>query len=209
MKKHFLPIIIFLLLSSCTQEDKPRSVLTEHSDSIVLPKKPTEIFPDLILYEDSLNSIGLPLEKQEMLGLLKERLKPYTVKKEIGQQDGPDFPLYSVIKNKEELLFFAMNSEDTLHLDELYIKSPLVTDIYGLRVGDDYDSIIKKRKRNFKQYTNHHHHTYLYQDNSNISYEISGNGNESLPGDEDLENIQFTEAVLKNWKIEYVIWRNK
>jgi hypothetical protein len=207
MKTHLLPILALLFLSSCTSENKKSAAVTETKDSVMTTEIKPELFPALILYEDSLHTIALPFQRQEMLPVLKEQLQPYTITKGIGQQDGPDFPYYAVNKNKENLLFFSMDSDDTLKLDKVIIHSPLIADVYGLKVGDDYKNIAKKRKGEFKQYTDYHHHTYLYQKHSKIVYEISGHL--SLPDTADTKNLQFTEDQLKDWKIEYVIWQNK
>lgn len=165
-------------------------------------------FYDLVLYEDSLNDIKIPFDNNKnLLDNLQSKLSPYSVKKETGQQDGPDFPLYTVQKENKEVLFFSMNPEDTFKLDDILIKSSLVKDMYGLKVGDSYSEIKNRRKGNLKNYTDLHQHTFIYTDNSNIMYEIIGDLN--LPADTDLDNIKLTEEQIKDWKIENIVWRKK
>ena len=124
----------------------------------------------------------------------------------MGQQDGPDFPLYSIKKDETEICFFSMDSEDTLKLNEIIIKAPFIKDEYGLKVGDEYQKINELRKAEIKTYTDYHQHKYAYIDESNILYEISNT--DSLSETVDLENPKFTEAQLEDWTIEYIIWRS-
>ena len=159
----------------------------------------------IILYENRIGGITLPFGKIEMLTELRKEFAGLTITKEIGQQDGPDFPLYSIKERNNEICFFGMDSEDTLKLNEVYIKQALVKDQYGLKVGDGYQKIKKVRNKNTKTYTDLHQHTFVYFDNSNIMYEISGSV--FLPDTVDFENLKFTEEQIKDWTIEYLIWR--
>jgi hypothetical protein len=95
----------------------------------------------LVLYERGINNLTLPLERREVLPDLRNAFVGLTVTKEIRQRDGPDFLLYSINDEIGEICFFAMDSEDTLKLREVHIKTPLVKDQYGLRVGDGYQKI--------------------------------------------------------------------
>jgi hypothetical protein len=140
-----------------------------------------------------------------MLSDLKINFKGFTVTKEIGQQDGPDFPLYSIKDENGQICFFAMDSEDTLKLTEVYIKTPLIKDQYGLRVGDYYQKIKSMRHDNAMTSTDLHQHTFVYFDNSKIQYEISGDIN--LPDTVDFDNLNFTEEQIGDWIIERLIWR--
>jgi hypothetical protein len=94
-----------------------------------------------VLYERGINNLTLPLERREVLPDLRNAFVGLTVTKEIRQRDGPDFLLYSINDEIGEICFFAMDSEDTLKLREVHIKTPLVKDQYGLRVGDGYQKI--------------------------------------------------------------------
>jgi hypothetical protein len=142
--------------------------------------------------------------------VLADLTKEFTtlkVTKETGQQDGPDFPLYSIHDSrKTQICFFAMDPEDTLQLNEVYIRDRSISDQFGLRVGDDYRKIKKLRKQNAQNYTDLHQHTFVYFDNSKIMYEITGSV--FLPDSVDFDNLKFTEEQIKDWKIEYLIWRN-
>jgi hypothetical protein len=66
--------------------------------------------------------------------------------------------------------------------------------------------VIKRlRHDNAMTYTNLHRHTFVYFDNSNIEYEISGDT--ILPDTVDFDNVMFTEAQIKDWVIERLILR--
>lgn len=171
----------------------------EIQDTIILEKDMSR------LNENSIYGLLIPFKRIEMLDQIKTAFSGYEITKEMGQQDGPDFPLYSVKKGNNEILFFSMDWEDTLKLNEVYIKSSEVADEYGLKVGDGYQDIKSKRNKPIKTFTNYHQHTYAYTDSSNIMYEISGDV--FLPDTIDFENLKFTEEQIKDWTIEYVIWR--
>jgi hypothetical protein len=129
----------------------------------------------IMLYEDRINGIRLPFERKEMLVELQEKFGGYTVAKAIGQQDGPDYPYYSVMDNDISLASFAMDASDTLKLERLYVEHPAIKDEYGITVGDAYAKIKDLRNGVAKISTDpHHQHTVLYFDGSNIMYEISG-----------------------------------
>ncbi len=162
----------------------------------------------IILSEDFINNIAIPFERKEMLGDLKESFRGFDVSKKTGQQDGPDFLLYSLKQNNENILFFGMDWEDSLRLNDIFIKSSIVKDEYGLKVGDGYWKIKELRTGEVKISTDYYHqHTYAYIDDSNISYEILGDV--FLSDTADFENLKLTEEQTKDWTIYNLIWRKK
>ena len=88
-------------------------------------------FDQNVLTETSINGLKLPFKPIEMIDRIKVAFQGYDVKKKIGQQDGPDFPFYSIMKGSEQILFMAMSSLDTLELSKIYIQSPEMSDQYG------------------------------------------------------------------------------
>lgn len=211
MKNIFKSLILGFILISCGEGQKKNTgsaskndLETENTSNSVDTN--SEESKSIIIYENRLKEISLPFPRQEMLEQLKKSFKSFEIVKELGQQDGPDFPLYSLKKKETEICFFSMDSDDTLKLNEIIIKEPLIKDEYGLKVGDGYQKIRQLRSGEIKTYTDHHQHTYAYIDASNILYEIS---NTDFDADTvELENPKFTEAQLENWTIEYIIWRN-
>jgi hypothetical protein len=212
--KRVVPLIFTVVIFSCGtgSTNKPETIdLSKNADSSITESVDNDntnrqVRTDtIILYENRIDRITLPFRKVEMLTELKKEFAGFTVTKEIGQQDGPDFPLYSIKERDNEICFFGMDSEDTLKLNEVYIKQAIVKDQYGLKVGDGYQKIKTVRSKNTKTYTDLHQHTFVYFDNSNIMYEISGSV--FLPDTVDFENLKFTEEQIKDWTIEYLIWR--
>ncbi|MTI30863.1 DUF1131 family protein [Xanthovirga aplysinae] len=211
MKNLFKILITSSILFACGVEQKKdnKKIPAEKSLSKtteIEDEDSTEALLDSItIYENRINEIPLPFPRKEMLEKLKKSFIQLGVTKEIGQQDGPDFPLYSLKNGETEICFFAMDWEDTLNLNKIYIKDALIKDEYGLKVGDSYQKIKKLRKGEIKTYTDYHLHTVAYFDNSNLSYEISGEA--SIPDTIDIKNLKLTEKQLKDWTIEYIIWR--
>ena len=197
--------IIFILSCGTSTTSKPEYIRIKDPglvDSVKTEIPAQNAADSIVLYEDRIKSIALPFGRREMLPELKKEFKGLTITKETGQQDGPDFPLYSFKEGKNEICFFAMDWEDTLKLNEVYIKQPLIKDQYGLKVGDDYQKIKRLRNGNAKTYTDLHQHTFVYFENSKIMYEISGSVYL-----QDTDNLEFTEEQIKDWTIDYILWR--
>ena len=217
MGKPSIFLIMTVIFFSCKSEDGEKkskyevvqlsqTVTENHTSSRIATKNGESTDLDTItLYESRIDDINLPFPRQEMLTQLQESFEGLTVTKERGQQDGPDFPLYSLKDGDEEILFFGMDWEDTLKLNTVYVKQPLVKDEYGLIVGDGYQKIKDSRNGEVKTVTDFHQHTYAYVEGSNIKYVISGDV--YLPDTVDFENLKFTEEQIKDWTIEYLIWR--
>ena len=160
----------------------------------------------LVLSENQLGELALPFPNQEMIGPLGKVFDRYSVLKEIGEQDGPDFPLYSIKKSGRELAYFEMDWEDTQKLNAVYIKAPIVTDQYGLAVGDAYKKIQQLRNGQIKMQTDYHMHTYIYLDGSNIMYEIASD--KITEGADNPDTVRPSQEELKDWRIQQIIWRN-
>jgi len=206
---------LIIILASCQYDNKDLSSDSVKEDSEPRPEKDTKqdsIYPykeidTLVIHENSISGIALPFERKEMITKLKDAFDGLNVKKEIGQQDGPDFMLYSLKNGNERMCFFAMDGNDSLSLTDVYINSPLIKDQYGLKVGDGYQEIKRLRNEKIEQYTGLHQHTYITIGRSNIMYEIIGYV--SIPDTADMNNLHFTEEQIKDWKIEYIIWRER
>lgn len=203
-------IILCCLLVSCGQGTRKNKAETpgQEVDSPPedqRPKTEQDKKDSIILYEDHMGDIPLPFPKREMLNELRQAFASLVVQKEIGEQDGPDFPLYSLKGDDGEIAYFSMHHEDTLQLIEVHIGDPRVKDEYGLRVGNTYQKIRQLREGKLKTYTDYHQHTYAYFDNSPISYEISGD--DMIANTVDQEDITFTEEQMQDWTIQFIIWR--
>jgi len=164
---------------------------------------------DILISENSLNSLSLPLPERDMLQDLQDMLIGYTVTKEIGQQDGPDFPLYSISAGDEKIGHITMDYADTLVTDAMYLYSTKASDEYELKVGDTYETLKEKRGTGRIGFDPYHFHVYLYFKNSNIQYELTGELAGPDPVPEDLGDIVLTDKDIEGWTIQYIIWRKR
>lgn len=208
-----LPLFLMLvaLLSFGCAEKEPQPVKNESnenkSDLIALSKNITENEKvTLVISESHFGEIALPFPQNEMIDSLRTSFTQYSVTKEIGQQDGPDFTLYSIQSDVQELAYFEMDWENRLKLNAVYIKAPIIKDEYGLSVGDDYQKIKKHRKGALQLISDYHSHTYVYIAGSNIKYEMV-NGS-PRPNQSDQLNKALTEEQLMEWRIKQIIWKN-
>jgi len=162
----------------------------------------------IILSENKIDTFAIPFQEKDMLIDLENYYTSYNVETKIGQQDGPDYLYIDLMKKDDNsVAHFTFDDENKYKLDEIRILDSIVTDEYGIRVGDSYQQIIDKRTAIFKNSTNYHQHTYLYTENSNIYYEL---GNLTLPRDMmgNIEELVLTEEQLQESNVERIIWRN-
>jgi len=165
-----------------------------------------ELLGSVIISEHKINNIALPFPQEDMTKELESVFKSCEVTKEIGQQDGPDFPLYSITCGEKELCYFKMDYSDTLNLDAVYVKNPKIRDQYGLTVGNNFSDIKAKRGKGYIQFDPYHFHMYYYYSDSKLYYELTGNLR-SFDVD-DVSEVIIKEVDIVDWTIEYIIWRN-
>lgn len=201
-------IFIYNLFTIENNKDNSQApLINETTDSKNFNQKlsPESISQSVVLFESKINEIQLPFPKKDMVSDLQSLFGQYKILKEIGQQDGPDFPLYSIKHENADIVFFGMNDMDTLLLDNIYVQDSIIKDQYGLKVGDNL-SLIKKNRGNGKiGFDPYHYHMYYYYDNSKILYELTGDL-KPINADE-IDSIVIEEEDIKDWKIEYLIWR--
>lgn len=208
-----LALVYFALFSiSCqtgSNGDDKSAVASSYSQAMAIDnsKLTKSLNADtIILYEDRIKGIGLPFDKRDMLEDLKEQFDGYTIVREMGQQDGPDFPLYTMSDKGQAVCFFELDFEDTLKLNRIVVRKPIIKDQYGIKVGDNFQKIKKLREGDIKLYTNYHQHTYASLDSSRIKYQIDGYI--SLPDSVDIVDLKLTDDQVKDWIVEYIIWEN-
>lgn len=181
------------------------SSLLSKNDSFEAPDHTGELLDPVVLSESKINDIALPFPLKDMTEDLASLFHDCSIKKEVGEQDGPDFPLYSIKCAGKQIGFFAMHDTDTLTLDDIYIKDSIIADQYGLRVGDDLSSIKKNRGSGLIGFDPYHLHMYYYFADSRISYELVGRLRTFDV--EDVADIVIEEKDIADWKIQYIIWR--
>ena len=161
---------------------------------------------NIILGEKSLDSFSLPFPEKDLLADLSDYYHPYRVTRKTGQQDGPDFE-YIDIKNRDEVvLFVAFEYDNPCRINEIRILDTSIADTFGVRIGDSYNVLKKKRPTSFSNSTDYHQHTYLYPKGSNIYYEISG-FDMTVDMLDEIEKMVLTEEQMQKCKVESIIWK--
>ena len=153
---------------------------------------------EIKLYENRIGKMQLSHSmKLSFLNML-ETLKPYSVIKISGQQDGPDYIYYDVTKNNIEYFWIKTQDENERLLNRVYITNKSITDQYSISIGTTFKKI-KKLRPDVKITTDYHYHTYAYVKGSNITYEITGDF-------EGPDRQDFTEKEVANWTVSNIIW---
>ncbi|MCP4180143.1 MAG: hypothetical protein GY756_20455 [bacterium] len=83
------------------------SELVVKIDSLELTDAAGELLNSVVLSESKINDIDLPFPLKDMTKDLESLFHDCSIKKEVGKQDGPDFPLYSIKCGNKEIGFFA------------------------------------------------------------------------------------------------------
>jgi hypothetical protein len=162
---------------------------------------------EILLTENKLGDIELDkLDGNNIQRTLELGFPGFEIKKEIGQQDGPDFNLYQVNYMNEEIFFAAMDSYDTILVQDIWTMNPKIKDEYGGKSGASIDSILVKRPQ-LKFYSDFHYNIYAGNEDSKIQYRLKGdfkslNDSTFFAKDYKLENWQVEGMI-----IEYLIWR--
>ncbi len=201
-------MVVGFIIGACSQSSEPVSVESEEISEVAIDKitkvEADEKINRIELKENNINGVDLPLNREMSLDQLVAAFKGYQVTKEIGMQDGPDFPLYSVKSNDQEILFFKLNDEDTLKLDQIIVKTDTVQDEYGIRVGMTYADVRSRRGEEFELFVGDHWHTYMTYENSNVYYDVIANIDET---DSEVMGTTLTkDQVLAEGKVKYLYW---
>lgn len=150
---------------------------------------------------------------------LKNTFQSYSVTKEIGSGDSPDFYFFKVFNKDGDILciysfieYEDYNSKkikapkaDDINIDLLEIISPLITDKYGLNVGKTYEDIINLRGKNLALGDNHHD---KYIGGDNVYYNIWGEFDRKTEADVSPTDISNEQVKKYNWKIISISWPN-
>ena len=218
MKKTIICLLIIAFIScrdnKVTQSNSNQDSLLKSDSNQTQTEKPINepkiAHQKISLSENKFDTFLIPFQEKDMLTDLKNYYKSYTVEAKIGQQDGPDFPYIDIMKSDgNSVALLSFDYENKYKLDEIRISDSIASDEYGVRVGDTYQKIVEKRKVDFKNSTGYHQHTYLYDENSNISYELTGDLTITEDMFENIEELELSEEQLQKCKVEYIIWRKR
>ncbi len=149
----------------------------------------------LVLKEDALGDFELKKGMSLETSTLTNHFSNTEIKKEVGQQDGPDYFYYTMDK---DVTFSTPDTENNV-LSHISIKgNSEITDVYGIGIGNTLTDI-KSKRSNIKIMTDHFH-IYLHKEGSKISYEMSLT-NYNGP---DKENYTFDD--LEDSKVIAILW---
>lgn len=186
---------LFMIITSCKTENKSNNAnvkeLVVHEESF---QKDTR----LILNENTFGKLklekGMPLLEPK----LKEVFNDFSVTKNVGEQDGPNYYYYEI---GTEAILTTPDTENVT-LSQLWIhEKSSVFDVYGIKLGMTYTEINEKRPT--MDIKTEHSHIYLYKKGSNIAYEMSL-GNYNGP---DKEAYSIDDIMQANSKVISIIWK--
>lgn len=142
---------------------------------------------------------GIDLKKCITIDNLKDAFPTYTITSKTGQQDGPDYLYFEVLKDSTTLNFMV-DEQEACVVNEINAQTNSA-DMYGVKIGMSYEEI-KKLRPNLVHKTDYHFHTTLYEPNSNLKYEISG----TYDGP---DKQDFIYDEVKKWKVtQFLVKKN-
>lgn len=206
---------IFLIgLTSCWTNSQGKKIIGQgtvnESENEASTNESKSDYLEIVLSENALDTFLIPFPEKDMLMSLKNFYGPYWVEANIGQQDGPDFTYIEIKRDDNNpVAYLDFDSANKYKLDEIRIVDSSAKDQYEIRVGDTYQQVIETRREAFKNSTNYHQHTYLYSDNSNIYYELSGDYTLTEEMLDSIEELELTEQQLQKCTVKCIIWRKR
>lgn len=165
-------------------------------------------YPKIILKENNLDTFSIPFRQENILSSLQKHYNPYSVIETEGESDGTIFTCIAISKNELfPSVYLNFDSENKLKLEEIRVSDTTVTDQYGIRIGDSYQTLLNKRKGDFMNFTDYHQHTYLYQEGSNIHYELIGDYKITSEMIENISELELNERQLEKCKVASIVWK--
>jgi hypothetical protein len=162
---------------------------------------------EILLTETKLGNTNLNgLDGTNIKQNLKSGFPAFKIKKEIGQQDGPDFKLYQVEYMNEEIFFISMDSYNSMLVQDIWTKNPKIKDEYGLFVGVSIDSALANRP-DLNFHSDLHYNIYASAKNSKIQYRLNGEFKSLNDSSFVAEDYSVEKWQIEGMKIEYLIWK--
>ncbi|MBL4706752.1 MAG: DUF1131 family protein [Flavobacteriales bacterium] len=155
---------------------------------------------ELILGENDFGELTLIKDRELTLDSLTRSFPNYTIRQEVGHQDGPDYVLYEISKDERLIASVKMMDNNKSIIDKIQIEDKGIVDEFGFTTGTSFKKLIKKRP-GLESTIIDHSHVYLTEVGSPIGYEIEGAFNRIDP-------IDFNNDELMDWKVRSLIWFN-
>lgn len=151
----------------------------------------------------------------DLISLKHDRLKDqilevfpnFTIEKNIGQQDGPDYIFYSVKDQGDELFVVRLDGNDSTLIDEVWISSSRIEDQNGLSIGSKLEDLQKEIK-DLRLNADFHQNVYASAPFSRLSYRLKVRSFQMLNDSTMLASdfsVKFWQ--IGNCEVEYIIWR--
>lgn len=194
MMKSLLCVLLITISIACKGK-KDKDSITKDEPTLTEEIEVIKTTNPMVLKEDSLNDISLKKGMALEIAILEKYFPNAKIKKEVGQQDGPDYVFYTIDK---DVVFSTSNTQSSV-LSHIAIKgNSRISDAYGIEVGYTFDDI--KAKRPDIKIVTEHFHIYLYEKGSNISYEMS------LKNYNGPDKDNYTLDDLEGAKVISIIW---
>ena len=135
---------------------------------------------------------------------IKQLLPNYDVNLKSYEQDGPTLKAIEVSKGGALLFVLSedINQEKPGLIGKITVHNSQIKDSYGLKIGDSYQKILRKRK-NLQHQRDDHYHSYLGDPQDPIYYELHWEYSKDYQGP-DRETL--TPEELKATTIESLVW---
>ena len=158
----------------------------------------------LVINEESLNQVSI---ESNLLTVFHEENPCFSLERVIAHQDGPSIIAYNlVLQESDRVGTINMKFEDENEIDKIMLFSEVVTDEYGLKIGNTFADIEKRRVGNITWVTDFSQTTYVLIEGSKLKYSIFGDFDVSTK--DDPENLIFEREEILNWEIEMIVWNN-
>lgn len=156
----------------------------------------------LVINEESLNQVSI---ENSLLTVFHEENPCFSLERVIAHQDGPSIIAYNlVLQESDRVGTINMKFEDENEIDKIMLFSEIVMDEYGLKIGDTFADIEKRRVGNITWVTDFSQTTYVLVEGSKLKYSIFGDFDVSTK--DDPENLTFGREEILNWEIEMIVW---
>ncbi len=144
------------------------------------------------------------INHEQLINSLEKKFPKFNFKKEIGEQDGPDFIIISAYKESQKVFNIFMSTEDTLIIESIYFEAKGFEDIDGIKKGIKYSEIKELHGSKVSHYVNYHEHLYVTIVGSKLKYELGIV--HAFPDNFDFENPKVSYDFAKDLKVKRIIW---
>lgn len=204
MKKILILLLACFGFIQCNEPDIPDNTIKTNPEDIELDTamhvvEELKSLP-IILGENDFGTLTLKKDRTLSIDTLMINFEGYSILKQTGHQDGPDYVYYEINKGERQLAFIKMHDEDQELLDRIQITDTTVFDEYGISIGTSYKEL-KLARPALESVVADHFRVFVTEVGSPLGYEIEGPF-------EGPDRMEFTDEELAEWKVIRLIWFN-